>query len=182
MAENRSDDRLRKAGRWLAFLPSVVAATALFALMVMTFFDVILRSLFNDPVESATEMTRLFMAIVVFSSLPVISWRGEHIAVDLLDPLFSARLARVRDVVINVVCGVVLFWPALRVWQLADRARDYGDVTEYLNIPQFYIAYFIAISTFFTALALLVRGLCFAFAPGLVVQPPQVGLPAEDEG
>ncbi|MGI9464170.1 MAG: TRAP transporter small permease [Aestuariivirgaceae bacterium] len=179
MAETTHTDRLKKAGRWLAFLPSVVAATALFALMVMTFFDVILRSVFNDPVESATEMTRLFMAIVVFSALPVISWRGEHIVVDLLDPLFGARLARVRDAVINLVSGIVLFWPAVRVWQLAGRARAYGDVTEYLNIPQFYIAYFIAIATFLTAAVLVVRGLFFAVAPDLVGKPAR---PGQEEG
>ncbi len=179
MADTKHTDELKKAGRWLAFLPSVVAASALFALMVMTFFDVILRSAFNDPVESATEMTRLFMAIVVFSSLPVISWRGQHIVVDLFDPLFRARLARIRDAVINLVCGIVLFWPALRVWQLAGRAKAYGDVTEYLNIPQFYIAYFIAIATILTALTLLVRGVFFALVPDLVGKPVR---PDEDKG
>ncbi len=182
MADNKQAEALEKAGRWLAFLPSVVAAMALFALMVMTFFDVILRSVFNDPVESATEMTRLFMAITVFSSLPVISWRGEHIVVDLLDPFFGPSLARVRDAMVNLVCGIVLFWPALRVWQLAGRARTYGDVTEYLNIPQFYIAYFIAVATFLTALALLTRGICFAVAPGSVARPAPAGQLPEEEG
>ncbi|MDH3740907.1 MAG: TRAP transporter small permease subunit [Hyphomicrobiales bacterium] len=182
MAELDNDNKIKKAGRWLAFLPSAVAATSLFALMVMTFFDVILRSAFNDPVESATEMTRLFMAITVFSALPVISWRGDLIVVDLFDPLFSARLARIRDVIINIVCGIVLFWPALRVWQLAGRAREYGDVTEYLNIPQFYIAYFIAIATFVTAVVLLVRGICFIFVPQWVVRSTLPGESPEDEG
>lgn len=183
MAEfDNNNNKWEKAGHWLAFLPSVVAATSLFALMVMTFFDVILRSVFNDPVESATEMTRLFMAITVFSALPVISWRGEHIVVDLLDPLFSNRVGRIRDAVINVFCGVVLFWPAVRVWQLAGRAREYGDVTEYLNIPQFYIAYFIAMATFVTALVLLARGVCFVFKPQWVARPALPGESAEDEG
>ena len=135
---------------------------------MMTFFDVILRSTINDPIESATELTRLFMGIMVFAALPVISWRGEHIVVDLLDPLFSAPLARIRDAIINLFSGALLLWPAWRVWALAERALNYGDVTEYLNIPQFYIAYFIALMTFITALSLLARGLAFIFAPHLV--------------
>ena len=171
MTVANQSDTMRKAGRWLAFVPSVVAALALFALMMMTFFDVVLRSTINNPIESATEMTRLFMAIVVFSSLPVISWRGEHIVVDLIDPLFGEGAARVRDAIINVACGIILFWPAKRVWELAGRAREYGDVTEYLNIPQFYIAYFIAAMTFVTAVTLLMRGLCFTFAPRWVTKP-----------
>lgn len=168
MTDISGETQLQRAGRWLALLPSLLAALVLFLLMAMTFFDVILRSVFNDPIESATELTRLFMAIMVFSALPVISWRGEHIVVDLLDPLFSRGLARVRDTLVNLLSGALLLWPAWRVWGLAERALNNGDVTEYLNIPQFYIAYFIAVSAFITALALLARGLAFAFAPHLV--------------
>ncbi|MEM7430086.1 MAG: TRAP transporter small permease [Pseudomonadota bacterium] len=162
----------QRAGRWLALLPSLLAAAVLFALMMMTFFDVILRSTINDPIESATELTRLFMGIMVFAALPVISWRGEHIVVDLFDPLFGETAARIRDAIVNLACGGLLFWPAIRVWALAERAKNYGDVTEYLNIPQFYIAYFIAVSTFVTAVALVARGLAFLLAPGLVYRKP----------
>lgn len=158
-----------KEGAWarhaLAHAPSYLAATALFALMVMTFADVLLRSVLNSPISAATELTRLFMAITVFSSLPVISWRGEHIVVDLLDPFFRGRAAQIRDVVVDALAGIVIFWPAIRVYELAERAKQYGDTTEYLQIPQFYIAYFIAFSTFVTALILLLRAVLRAVAP-----------------
>ena len=149
-------------------VPLVVAATALFALMVMTFFDVILRSVFNDPIESATEMTRIFMAIVVFSALPVISWRGDHIIVDLLDPLFGRMMARLRDIVIDIACGVLLIWPALRVWELAERSAMFGDRTEYMQMPTHYIEYFIAIFTMLTALTFIVRGIARIVAPSRI--------------
>ena len=72
------DMSFRQTGFWryVAVLPTWLAASALFILMTMTFADVILRSLFGNPIESATELTRLFMAIIVFSSLPIISWKG----------------------------------------------------------------------------------------------------------
>ena len=38
-----------------------------------------------------------------------------------------------------------------RVFLLGNRARDYGDVTEYLHIPQYLIAYGIAFSVAITA-------------------------------
>lgn len=156
-------------GAWvrhaLAHAPSYLAATALFALMLMTFADVVLRSAFNSPIPAATELTRLFMAITVFASLPVITWRGEQIVVDLLDPFFNRRAAQIRDVLIDALAGIVIFWPAIRVYELAERAKEYGDTTEYLQIPQFYIAYFIAFSTFVTALILLLRAVLRALAP-----------------
>jgi TRAP-type C4-dicarboxylate transport system permease small subunit len=137
--------------------------------MVMTFFDVILRSVFNSPIEEATELTRILMAVIVFSVLPVISSRGDHIAVDLADSLFDRfRLDRARNAVVFLFSAVLLYWPTERVWILAERARDYGDVTEYLAIPQFYIGWFIAASLLITALTMFVTGLLHAFAPHLL--------------
>lgn len=156
------------AWQYLAVLPTWLASASLFALMMMTFFDVLMRSIFNNPIESATELTRLLMAIIVFSSLPIVSWKGKNIVVDLLDPLFSRRLALIRDITIDLVCGIVLLWPAKRVLDLAERARSYGDVTEYLNMPQHYIAWYIAFFTFATALTFIARGLARIFVPSKV--------------
>lgn len=151
--------------QWLTLIPSYISAITLFVLMVMTFADVVLRSTINSPIEQATELTRLFMAIIVFSSLPVVAFRGSLIVVDLLDSFTPKVLTRWRDAFVNIGCGILLWWPAKRVWELAERAQSYGDVTEYLRLPQAYIAYFIACATFITALCLLTRGVLFIVAP-----------------
>lgn len=144
-------------------LPMWLAAFALFTLMVMTFTDVVMRSVFNSPLEAATELTRILVAVTVFSALPVISSRGDHISVDLLDSFYNKTLARFRDAFMAIACGVMLYWPLEKVLVLAGRAQEYGDVTEYLSIPQFYIAYFIALSVAITAVALIARGLILLF-------------------
>jgi TRAP-type C4-dicarboxylate transport system permease small subunit len=152
--------------RQLLWLPVVIASIALFCLMVLTFADVILRSALNAPIEAATELVRISMAVVVFSALPLLAARDEHISVDLLDGLFQKfRLTRIRDGIIQVVCGVMLYFPADRIIDLAERERSYGDRTEYLNIPTFYIGWFIAIMTFAAAAVMVVRGLIILFAP-----------------
>lgn len=151
--------------------PIWLASAALFALMAMTFLDVILRSLFNAPIEAATELTRILMAILVFSVMPVISGRGEHITVDLTDGFFQRlRLAKLRDALVSLASGVMLIWPTLRIHLLAERARSFGDVTEYLAIPQFYIGWFIAIATGATCLVLISKGLIQLFRPSLLEQ------------
>jgi len=116
-------------------------------MMALTFADVVFRSIFNTPIEAATELIRIAMAVIVFAALPVISWRSEHISVDLLDRFFSPRMHRIRNGLIQ------------RVSVLAERAASYGDVTEYLGIPQTYVAWMIAISAFITALVFIARGL-----------------------
>ena len=165
------DDPINAAPKWetnwrqpniwhyIAVAPIWLSAITLFILMGMTFSDVLLRSLLNNPIESATELTRLFMAIIVFSALPLVSWQGGHIVVDLLDPIYTRKLARFRDLTIDLICGVALLWPAKRVWDLAERAREYGSVTEYLNLPENYIGWFIAIFTAITACSFIARAI-----------------------
>ncbi len=160
--------------RRASVVPVVVASIALFVLMMMTFCDVILRSAFNAPIEAATELTRILMAVLVFSVLPIISTTNGHIAVDLTDGLFNRlHLSRVRDLIIHLVCGGMLYWPVQRVWILAERARDYGDVTEYLSIPTYLIGWFITLSLAVTAVVMIATGVLRFFAPHILSEPAQ---------
>lgn len=147
-------------------LPLVIAGVALLALMAMTFCDVVLRSSFDAPIEAATELTRILVAVMVFSVMPHVSVTGGHIAVDLLDGLYaSSRAVRLRDGIIQIVCGALLYLPIQRVWVLTDRTRDFGDVTQTLAIPQYLTMGFIAVGLTLTALAMCVAGLLTLFAP-----------------
>ena len=155
--------------RRLAALPLAIASVVLFFLMVMTFLDVFLRSAFNDPIGSAPELTRMSVAIIVFTALPVLSGRGGHITVDLLDPLYTRwGIMRLWEGLMSVGCGIMLWWPAFRVVDLAERSRSYGDLTEFLQIPTFYIGWLIALLTFATMIVLILRGLLLLFAPGVL--------------
>ncbi|KAA0917636.1 TRAP transporter small permease [Aquicoccus porphyridii] len=157
---------LKRLAQLSVAVPMTVAAFTLFGLMVLTFTDVVMRSTFNAPIEAATELTRIAIAVIVFSAMPLLSARGQHITVDLLDPLFvRLHMKRLLDGMVTLLCGVMLWFPASRVIDLAERSRSYGDQTEYLNIPTFYLGWFIAIMTFATALVMVLRGLIILFAP-----------------
>jgi len=53
----------------------LLASLALFALMGLTFVDVAMRSILNASIQSATELTRIFMALMVFAyTLPIYAW------------------------------------------------------------------------------------------------------------
>jgi len=155
--------------RVLLHLPTGVAAVSLFALMLLTFADVMLRSILNAPIEVGTDLTRVLMAVTVFSVLPVLSARGGQISVDLLDGFFQRwRLARWRDALVDLSCGIMLIWPTGRIWVLAERSRSYGDVMEYLGFPLHLVGWFIAAMTGVTSVVLILRGLAGLFAPRLV--------------
>jgi len=159
----------KKAFHVLVQLPIWLACAALFVLMVMTFSDVILRSSFDAPIEAATELTRIFVAVMVFSVMPHISVNDGHIAVDLTDGLFERlRLARIRNGVILILSGVLMSWPVAQVWTLAERTRGYGDVTEYLGLPQFLTMYLIGAGITLSAVAMIITGVLTLIAPGIL--------------
>jgi len=165
--------RLIRLAKALSLAPVALSCVALFALMAMTFADVILRSALDAPIPAAPELTRIFMGILVFSVMPIVSARGEHITVDLTDGLFArAGLAHIRDGIVHIVSGMLLIRCVQRIWILAERARSYGDVTEFLAIPDFLMGWFIAAMTAMTAAVLIVTGVLHLVAPRLLEARP----------
>ena len=72
---------------------TLVAGIVLFALMLYTVLDVVLRYGFNKPFSSSVEITEFAMAVIVFFGLAYCGWTGGHVAVDILEqPLEDPRL------------------------------------------------------------------------------------------
>lgn len=139
------------------WLTDGLSAFVLFGLMVMTCIDVFGREVLNAPLNGATELTQLMMGVIVFAVLPVVSLREEHITVDLLDKWFPRRLAPSRQVILNLMAGIMMAVVCWRVWIIGQFQTDYGDGTEFLQIPLGPISYFISILSGFTAVALFVN-------------------------
>ncbi len=59
----------------------------------------------------------------------------------------------------------MMFWPVAQVWKLAERTRGYGDVTEYLGLPQFLTMYLIGAGSTLAAVAMVIAGLLTLFLP-----------------
>lgn len=120
---------------WLRHLFGGIAAALLFAMMCLTFVDVVLRYVFNAPVPGGFELTELMLASLVFLGLPLVTLHREHVAVDLFDRFVPAALRGPRDLLIEAVCTVcaaVLCW---RMWHKAMESVSYGDITSVLELP-----------------------------------------------
>jgi TRAP-type C4-dicarboxylate transport system permease small subunit len=74
---------------------------------------------------------------------------------DLLDGVTSAALARWRQIFVNLLVGACMAVVSWRLWVLAEKLRDYGDATEYLQIPQAPIVYFACAASAIAAIVML---------------------------
>ncbi len=144
--------------RWLAFCLEGTAALVLFVLMALTCVDVVGRYLFNSPLHGGTEMTEIGLAVMVFAAMPVITWRGGHIVVDLLDRFLGSKVVKVLSLLAALVMSSSLYFLAMRIFELGERSIRRGVVTEFLAMPSGYIVQYIAIMSWATAFGMITYG------------------------
>jgi TRAP-type C4-dicarboxylate transport system permease small subunit len=118
----------------LEFACGLLSALALFAIMALTFFDVLGRKLASNSIPGSLELTELLMVVVIFAALPLVSERGEHVVFDSVDPYLPAWLRRAQAAVINLVCGAVLLLLAVLMWQTGRYFAQTGETTAQLEI------------------------------------------------
>lgn len=145
--------------KWLAFALEVVAATVLFLMMAMTCVDVTGRYVFSNSLDGATELTRIALAIMVFAELPVVTWRGGHIVVDLLDKVLGNRVVKALGLLAALAISTSMYYLGARIFELAERSLRRGVETEYLGLPAGYVIEYIAVMSWFTAFGMITYGI-----------------------
>lgn len=141
--------------KWLAFLFELIAAVVLFALMVLTCADVVGRYFLNNPVKGATELTEIGLAVVLFSAMPVITWRGGHIVVDLIDSFVPNAVIRVLVWLSTLLVSASLYFAAIRIYEVGARSLKRGITTDFLHIPTGLVIQYIAVLSWMTAVGLI---------------------------
>ena len=139
---------------------NTVAAIALFAMMLLTFADVVGRKLVGNSIVGAVELTELSMLVMIFLALPLASLAGEHIVFDLTDRYLPPRLLHLQMALSHVVSAGVFGGAAWLVWVKSERTYSMGDMTARLEIGLGPFHRLVAVMLLLTALvhlALIVR-------------------------
>ena len=125
----------------LELLCGLLSGVALFAIMALTFFDVIGRKALSNSIPGSLELTELLMVVVIFGALPLVSRRGEHVEFDSLDPYLPAWLRQLQAVVVHLLCAAVLLGLAWLMWQTGSQFAETGETTAQLKIPKYPFIY-----------------------------------------
>jgi TRAP-type C4-dicarboxylate transport system permease small subunit len=118
----------------LELLCGLLSGVALFAIMALTFFDVIGRKALSNSIPGSLEITELLMVVVIFGALPLVSRRGEHVEFDSLDPFLPMWVRRAQWVLVQLLCAVVLLGLGWLMWQTGNQFADTGETTAQLRI------------------------------------------------
>ena len=123
----------------------LASSAILFAMMLLTFVDVVARYVFNRPVRGAFEVTELMLLVLIFAGLPLVSFADEHAVMDFIDRLVGPRGQRRIVRLVHIVSGAFMFLLAWLVWLKADKIWAYRDATDVLRIVYGPFVYFMAI-------------------------------------
>lgn len=134
----------------------VLAAVILFSLMILTCVDVVGRYFFSRPIYGAFEITEMLLAGLIFSGLPLVTLRNDHVTVDILDGVVSPALARIQHIVVCLISFVATGYLAWRLWVRAVGMVQSGETTAQLKFKLGYLTYGMSLLMALTALALLV--------------------------
>lgn len=142
---------------------------ALFAIMALTFFDVGGRKMLSHSIPGSLELTEMLMVVVIFTALPLVSLRGEHVVFNSLDKLMSSALLTLLRKAVHLLCFGCLVGLGWLVWEAAGGIAESGETSAQLRIARYPFIYLMGLMCMFTGLTHL--GLMFASASS-----------AEDEG
>lgn len=145
-----------RLGVWVGRVLGTVAATVLFAMMVLTFVDVTGRKLFIRPVYGAYEITEFLMGTLIFCALPLVTAREGHVTIDVFDHLLPVGFARWQQVAVNTIATAALAFVAWRLWVLSASHIRTHEVTMTLRIPHGPFSRLFAVMSALAAVACLV--------------------------
>ena len=147
----------------LEILCGLLSGTALFAIMALTFFDVIGRKMLDNSIPGSLELTELLMVVVIFGALPLVSLRGEHVVFDSMDRHLPAAVLRAQAAIVHVGVAAALLALGWLMWRTGGQFLETGETTAQLKVLKAPFIYGMALLCGITGLVHL----------GLMARPPR---------
>ena len=138
-----------KLKKILEILCGTLAGAALFAIMVLTFFDVSGRKFLSQSITGSLELTELLMVVVIFAALP------------LVDGIMPKWVRQIQQGLIHIVCAALLFGLAYLMWQTGSEFASTGETTAQLKITKAPFIYGMGVLCGLAAMVHLVKAFVF---------------------
>jgi len=142
-----------KARLWagLEIALGVIAGALLLSMIMVTFVDVVLRYVFNAPLRGGFEITELMLVGLIFSALPLVSQREEHVVMDVFDRYLPFGVYVALRALEHVVSAASMAGMSWLIWRKAQELAAYGDTSAVLQIKLAPVAFAVSAVLLITA-------------------------------
>ena len=129
----------------------------LFAMMMLTVTDVVLRKVFSKGILGALELTEFMMVGLVFFALARVEVLDRNISVDLVVKHMSRRTRLIVGMITRLICFGLFCLVTISVLVYAQVMKVSNEVTVDLLIPRYPFVYAAAAGCAALALVLLMK-------------------------
>ena len=125
----------------------VFGAACITGMMLLTCSDVIGR-LFGHPILGAEEIVGFMAALAMAAAMPYAHAMHAHVGVDMLVKELSPKKQAVIDAITNILAFILFILIGWQTWLYAIDLKKSGQVSMTLQLPSYYIVYFLSFSFF----------------------------------
>lgn len=137
-------------------LSAIIGSLGLLFEVAAILVDVIGRA-FGSPLYGSQDYETMAMVILVFGGMAACDRRGGHIAVDLLERKFSARMNHFIDILSAVLGAVAFFAIAYAIYESSKLSQMLNLSTNLINLKKAWFQWALCAFSIVTAFAMLVR-------------------------
>ena len=123
---------------------SYIASLFMFAMLTLTFCDVIGRYFLNAPITGAGEIIAFLMGLTIFLGFPLVTRDQEHITVSLFERYFKGRFRYVQRLFVLIGTLAMIGFYVYLITDQAATMRRWETITEELDLPQAPLVYVLA--------------------------------------
>lgn len=116
-------------------LLAALSALPVAIVVIVTVMDVFARYLFSAPLRGSMEIIEFAMALIIFTALPLITRKRQHVSVSIVDGLFKGHAARCKLVLCDLLSVGALALLSWRLWVQGIDDMEAGAATEVLALP-----------------------------------------------
>ena len=132
----------------------VIAGSVLGFMIVLTFFDVILRNL-GHPITGSMELIQYGGSIVFGFSIPYGTLLGAQIVVDIITEKLSPRKKRTIDIITRCVGIIIFLFVAFNFFVYGIDVQKTGERTASFKVPYYPFAFALSLSFLLQSITIL---------------------------
>ncbi len=124
-----------KIMRKIIHFSALISGICIFALMVITMWDIIGRRLFSSSVPGVYELSSLGLVVISFLAMGLPQIEGENIGVTMLYNRMKPKVKAIMDLGISILCIGLFALVVKQTIAFALRMSGTNQVTPVLHIP-----------------------------------------------
>ncbi len=128
-------DKLEQVGDAISRTCTVIAATSLAIIVCINAANVFFRYFFLSPFTWAEELMLFLMILTVFTGAAAVTWRQEHIRIEIFLTKLGQRAQQLAIIASGVVALIALGTVIVTGWKVVNMLYRFDQRSEALEFP-----------------------------------------------